>query len=296
MFLNYMRRYHIHRFAFSNQFIRRRYIVPRQFQCISTKTKHDKMGEKDAAAGVHITKVGAVVNVGLAGSKGAIGYLTGSTALLADAAHSLSDLFSDALTVFAVRLSRTPADEDHPYGHGKFETMGALSIGALLTVAGVNIVTHSYDQLLIVFGSDQTLRPIIAASVASSAIIMKEVLYRKTISVARHIVSNAWHHRSDALSSLVALGGICGSFMGLPLVDPMAGIIIGGLIVNTGARIGWNNIRELVDESDPETLKRITKLTKSVFGVKNVSRVRSRRMGYYELDDLKLQLENSRSS
>lgn len=221
-----MRRYHIHRFAFSNQFIRRRYIVPRQFQCISTKTKHDKMGEKDAAAGVHITKVGAVVNVGLAGSKGAIGYLTGSTALLADAAHSLSDLFSDALTVFAVRLSRTPADEDHPYGHGKFETMGALSIGALLTVAGVNIVTHSYDQLLMsiepllqfgtdqflvdqitdlsVFGSDQTLSealsdflgtteevkvgPIIAASVASSAIIMKEVLYRKTISVARHIV------------------------------------------------------------------------------------------------------------
>ena len=186
----------------------------------------DPGDEAAVAAATHITAVGAGVNVVLAGAKAAAGYSCGSTALVADAVHSLSDLFSDVATIITVQLSRAPPDEDHPYGHGRFEHVGALCVSALLGMSGAAIGFHSYEVLMTSLdvssaagsgllspldaaaGGEEIYHPLqVAAAVAGSSIVAKELLYRRTLTVARQtssdtLLANAWHHRSDALSSV----------------------------------------------------------------------------------------------
>jgi cation diffusion facilitator family transporter len=266
---------------------------------------------------VRITAVGALVNVGLSGAKGAAGLACGSTALLADAVHSLSDLVSDAATAAAVRLGRAPADEDHPYGHGKFEAVGAVSVSALLAAAGAATSVHALSQMQALLDTDilatastaadpsvsttGTLSLAVAAAVAAGSIAAKELLYRRTLAVARDIgspslLANAWHHRSDALSSFVALGGIGGSLAGVPALDPVAGVVVGGLILKQAADMSWSNLRELTDCVDPEALAQIERVALSVEGVRSVRRVRARQMGHYQLVDLRLQVDDARAS
>ena len=247
-------------------------------------------GDEAEEAAVRITKIGAGVNLLLSGAKGAAGVACGSSALVADAVHSLSDLVSDSVTVLAVRLSRAPPDDDHPYGHGRYETVGALTVSGLVALSGGAIGVHSYEALLAVASAGSAAAQVegaplpLAAAVACAAILSKEALFQQTRLVAQRtrsdsLLANAWHHRSDALSSVVALGGVGGALAGLPLLDPMAGLVVAGLVLKTGLEMGWGNVKVLTDTTDEVTIAEVRGIAEAVPGVREVSAVRARHMG-----------------
>jgi len=242
-------------------------------------------------AGVRVTVGGAVLNLALAGLKGTVGVACNSSALVSDAVHSLSDLLSDAITLFVVQTSRLPPDEKRPWGYGRRETMGSLAVSGLLFAAGIGVGYDAVGRLLAMAQAQASLhgqslslqslqglgtgtdRDAVAAAagggstppeiaeaaqqavldlvsegssgnyalaaaavgVALFSVVSKEALFRWTLQVGSAIgsptiVSNAWHHRSDALSSLTALVGVCGAIGGVPALDPAAGLVVSALI------------------------------------------------------------------
>eukprot|EP00808_Paulinella_micropora_P018446 g11813.t1 len=252
-----------------------------------------------------VTKYGAATNVGLAVGKLAAGIAGNSVAIIADAFHSLSDLFSDLIAFYSVRLSLRPPDASYPYGRGKFESIGALSVAAVLVATGGGIGYHSIEKLSILVGEHQTLAvPTSVALVAAVAsILSKEWLYHVTKNVATRfnskvIMANAWHHRTDAISSVVALAGVGGAMMGLPLLDPLAGLLVSALVVKTGGDIGLDSLRDLTDASlDVELMTAIRATLKNMTteGVHDVHSIKGRRMGPFTVVDLTIAVD-SRSS
>ncbi|POM70121.1 Cation Diffusion Facilitator (CDF) Family, partial [Phytophthora palmivora] len=180
-----------------------------------------------------ITRAGMYVNVAMAATKGAVGLAIHSSALIADAAHSLSDLLSDVVTLWSVKVARLPPDPKHPYGYGKYEAVGSLSVGAILVLCGVGIGADGLQamqeiwsgaagtalpdfDLPLLSAMDRSTQWALAAGAAGVSIAAKEALFRATVKIGKQakskvLIANAWHHRTDALSSVVALGGILGS-------------------------------------------------------------------------------------
>ena len=197
---------------------------------------------------LYVTWLGLLANLALALLKGVAGIFSNSAAMIADAGHSFSDLLSDLVALWALRMAQTPKDQNHPYGHGKFETIGALFLALMLIATGIGIAIHAFEQV------DQREVPgNLALAVAIASILFKEALYRITAYIgernhSRILIANAWHHRSDAISSLVALIGIGGAQWGFPVFDPIAGILVAGWIIKIGLTIGYNSVRELSDE------------------------------------------------
>nr|CCA18823.1 Cation Diffusion Facilitator (CDF) Family putative [Albugo laibachii Nc14] len=260
--------------------------------------------EKEA---VRITRVGMWVNLSMAVSKGALGAAIPSSALMADAAHSLSDLLSDFVTLWAVRIARCPPDIQHPYGYGKYEAVGSLTVGTLLLFCGAGVAIDSFQALWVepsvsgsIAGLQRETQLALAASMAGVSITAKELLYRATVRV---LIANAWHHRTDALSSIVALGGIVGSICGAPFLDPAAGILVAAMIAKTGISVSMDSVRELTDKTvEDDVLNLVRDLvrvssrsshslqSRDVEDVLHVSHVRARRMGPYTLVDLRVYL------
>lgn len=245
---------------------------------------------------VRVTVVGVIANIVLALLKGLVGFLSQSTALIADAAHSLSDLLSDAVTLWSVTISRKPVDDSHPYGHGKFETIGTLFISLMLIGAGAGIAIHGIEHL------NNPLVPGRAAIwMAACSIIVKELLYRYASLIGRRhqsriLLANAWHHRTDAISSLVALAGIVGAVYGYPLLDPIAAIVVSGWIIKAGLTIGYDALKELTDQGvEQDIIKSINDILTSITGVRHFHKVRARRMGPYMLVDLHIEVEETLS-
>ncbi|CAK5004553.1 unnamed protein product [Aphanomyces euteiches] len=230
-------------------------------------TAKDNQVQCDEA--MRITRLGMYVNVALAACKGTVGCAVNSTALIADAAHSLSDLLSDVVTLWSVRISRLPPDEDHPYGYGKFEAVGSLTVGAILTAAGVGMGYDAFQilqtgvdmhaaalplDLSFVTDLDRSTQWGIAAGAAGISIAAKEALYHATVRIGKQakskvLIANAWHHRTDAISSFVALGGIAGAMANIPWFDPIAGGVVSLMIAKTGVDICMDSVRELTDKS-----------------------------------------------
>lgn len=183
--------------------------------------------------GVRIIAIGALANLVLAALKIAGGIFGRSTAMLADGIHSLSDLLTDVVVLFTHKIGQLPADENHPYGHGRAETIGATLVGAVIIIAGFGLAYESWK--IISTGAFRT--PLISAAVAAVfSIIINEVLFRYTRTVGEEtnspsIVANAWHHRSDAISSVAALVGIGGAMAGYPIMDPIAAILVSIMIL-----------------------------------------------------------------
>ncbi|CAI5744979.1 unnamed protein product [Peronospora destructor] len=263
-----------------------------------------------------ITRIGMYVNVAMAATKGAVGLAIHSSALVADAAHSLSDLLSDVVTLWSVKVARLPPDQKHPYGYGKYEAVGSLSVGAILVVCGIgigadglqviqeiwtgNTVTKTPEFFLSYLSQlDRSLQWVLAAGAAGVSIAAKEALFRATVKIGQQanskvLIANAWHHRTDAISSVVALGGIVGSMAGVPFLDPVAGMAVAAMIVNTGGEICFdrNAVQELTDNTvEAEVLETLKKVSGSVDDVLHVSQVRARRMGPYTLVDLRVHLD-----
>ncbi len=236
-----------------------------------------------AAAASRSTRVSIAVNIGLSLLQIAVGALSKSQGLIADGLHSLSDLVSDVVVLIASRMSRKDADDDHPYGHQRFETGASLVLGLLLLAVGVGMVGAAVVKLQ---------QPALATSVhpvalvvALVALVAKELLFRYMLRIAKSVksgllVANAWHARSDAASSLVVSVGIVGNLLGYPILDPIAALIVGFMVARMGWSFGWNALNDLMDRSaDADEVAAIRETITGTPGVISVHDVRARRMG-----------------
>jgi len=247
-----------------------------------------------------VTLIGALVDLALGVVKIFVGWVAHSHSLIADGVHSISDLSTDLLIVYAVKHAHREADESHPYGHGRIETVATVALSLVLITVGVGI---AYDAVHRLFNTERLLRPEFwTLVVAGVSVISKELVYRYTIFHAKKLRSamlraNAWHSRSDALSSIVVIIGVSGTMAGLTYVDAIAAIVVAAMI----ARIGWNlvrsSLRELVDTGlEPEQIAQIKETILSVDGVKTTHLLRTRQMGGRALVDVHLLLDNPRQS
>ena len=236
-----------------------------------------------------VTAVGLAVNVALAAGKLAAGLAGRSGAMIADAVHSVSDFATDIVVLVCVRLSSRPRDEDHDYGHGKYETLASVLIGLALAAVAIGIFANSVGLIKLVVEGEQIPRPgLVAVIAAGVSIIVKEALYRYTVVEGRRlnspaVVANAWHHRSDALSSVATLVGIGGArFLGgsWRILDPIAAIMVSALIVKVAYDLVVSGVNELVEHSLPaSTEKEIIDIVTSDGNVSDPHNLKTRRIG-----------------
>lgn len=227
--------------------------------------------------------VGGIVNLILSLIKVVAGVLWHSQALVADGIHSFSDLLSDVLVWFAGRQSTQAPDREHPYGHGRYETLATLVLGVFLLIVAIGIGWDAGERL---FSPEELLRPQpLALAAALASILVKEWLYWWTLGYARRVRSdmlraNAWHHRSDAVSSVVVLVGVGGTLAGLPYLDAVAAFIVAVMIAGIAWGIGWGAIQELVDTGlEAERLEEIKDTICAVGGVRSIHMLRTRKHG-----------------
>ncbi|MFZ2451538.1 MAG: cation diffusion facilitator family transporter [Methylovulum miyakonense] len=227
--------------------------------------------------------VGAAINVLQTLIKLTFGIVGQSAALLADGIHSLSDLLSDLLVIVAVRFGSREADGDHPYGHRRFETIATVILGVSLIGIGAAIIWHILER---VHHPDTLPIPEMnTLGIAAVSILLNEWLYHYTKRIAKAtrsklLMANAWHQRSDALSSLVVLCGIIGVLQGYPFADAIAAAVVALMVAKIGINLVFDSIKELVDTSLPPSL--VTEIHKVILGVEGVQGIhllRTRRMG-----------------
>ncbi|MBQ9259915.1 MAG: cation transporter [Neisseriaceae bacterium] len=223
-----------------------------------------------------------VVNLILAVMQMTVGLFAHSQALVSDGVHSLSDLLSDMVALFATHFSRQAADDNHPYGHRRFENAASLALGLLLAVGGGVMVFSAVQKF---YHPNPTPVHHAALWVAVLALIAKESLFRYMLAMAKKarsglLIANAWHARSDAASSMVAIVGIIGSLLGVPLFDPLAALIVGAMVGGVGIKFAYHALQDLMDAAaDRETIENIKKTVSSVSGVLGYHDLRTRKTG-----------------
>jgi len=230
-----------------------------------------------------VTYVGALVNIFLTIIKIGVGILGQSASLIADGIHSLSDLISDLFVIVAIKLGSREADHDHPYGHRRFETMATVLLGIGLVAVATGIAWDAVERLVdptkLLSPTQETL------GIAAVSILANEWLFHYTKRVgemtrSKLLLANAWHHRSDAFSSVVVLVGIGTVLLGYPMADAVAAVLVAILIAKMGLGLVWESINELVDSALPEEMVRdIRKVIKQTPGVQSIHLIRTRRMG-----------------
>ena len=241
-----------------------------------------------------VTKLGIWLNIALSLTKFVGGLLFNSVVLIADAAHSLSDLVSDFITLWAVRISRLPADDDHKFGHGKFESIGSLFVSLALIATGFSIGSWAYGKFYttIMNNTEASIIPSWPALIlAGISVICKEWLFIITKRVgdamnSQVIIANAWHHRSDAFSSILSLVSILIAilFPKFIIVDSAAGILLSGIISLTGIEILVDSIKHLTDTMDRDIEKNLASFAiKGIEGIQKISKIRSRGNQYHSL-------------
>lgn len=254
--------------------------------------------EERYRAGRRSTLVSIVVNTVLTTLQLITGAWAGSQALIADGVHSLTDLVADFVVLAAARQSRNPADADHQYGHQRFETAAALALGCLLLAVGIGMLFSAFDKLHAL-----NAQPVHIAAlwVALVTLASKEILFRYMLRIAERarssmLVANAWHARSDAVSSLVVALGIAGNLLGFPLLDPIAALIVGLMIVRTGWVFSWRALNDLMDraasEEEVHAIRQTLLETPGVFGVHDL---RTRKMGDLTIVDVHLELDGEQT-
>lgn len=252
-----------------------------------------------------VTLKGSAVNALLILLKFLAGFLGRSSAMVADAVHSLSDFISDIIVLVFVKIAGKPKDKDHDYGHGKYETLASGVIGILLIFAGIGLMVNGIESVIKSFNGEELPRPtMLALIVAILSIGSKEWLYRYTLKKGNQlnsqaVMANAWHHRSDAVSSLGTLIGIAGAiFLGdkWRILDPIAAIIVSLLIIKSGYDIVKPSISELLEASLPdEKENEIERLVTEIPGIEYVHNLRSRRIGNAIAVDLHAKMDGNMS-
>jgi len=248
-----------------------------------------------SAAATRSTWVSVGVNLVLSTTQIVVGVFAKSQGLIADGIHSLSDLVADFVVLFASHHSQKDADEDHPYGHQRFETAASLALGLLLLAVGVGMIWSALLKLQ----APETIATVHASAlwVALAAIAAKELLFRYMLRVAKAVkssmlVANAWHARSDAASSLVVSLGLIGNLMGYPLLDPIAALIVGFMIGKMGWSFGWDAMHDLMDRAvDEQEVQAIRQTLMNTAGVAGVHDVRTRKMGDMVVVDAHIEVD-----
>ncbi len=240
------------------------------------------------------TLVSVVVNIILSAAQIITGFLCASQALIADGIHSLSDLFSDFIVLIANHHSSKDADDDHHYGHQRFENGASLFLGASLSVVGIAILWNACHKIIFPVTVQQV--QIQALWVALVTLFSKEILFRYMIAIAKKtkssmLIANAWHARSDAASSLVVVIGIIGALMGYKILDTIGALIVGLIIAKTGWDFAWEALHDLMDRSvSAEENQKIIEIVKNTDGVIGCHDLRTRKMGDMIVMDIHIEV------
>lgn len=244
---------------------------------------------------VRVTVIGSVIDLLLGVGKIIIGFIAQSQALIADGVHSLSDLVTDFAVLYAAKHSHQEADEEHPYGHGRIETVVTVGLGIALVAVAIGIMIDATHRL---FNPNMLFAPgMLALSIAIVSVIAKEAIYQYTMVVAKRyrsnmLKANAWHSRTDAISSIIVVVGILGSMAGLTYLDAIAAIGVGIMIAKIGWDLAWHNLKELIDTGlEAERVKAIKKSILDVDGVTTLHILRTRQVGADALVDVHIQVE-----
>ena len=237
-----------------------------------------------------ITLFGSFVNVGLLTFKFVAGFLGNSSAMIADAVHSLSDFLTDIVVLVFVRISSRPEDEGHDYGHGKYETLATSIIGAVLLFVGFGLLWDGCDRIWLHYVDGIPLESpgLVALYAALASIVVKELLFRLTLRIGRRqdsqvVIANAWHHRSDAFSSIGTALGIGGAILlgdEWRILDPLAAVIVSLFIIRVSLRLMLPAVQDLLEVSLPkETEVQILEIISELPEVRNPHHLRTRRIG-----------------
>ena len=236
-----------------------------------------------------LTLWGSLVNFLLLVFKFVAGFVGNSAAMIADAVHSLSDFITDIIVILFVRVSSMPKDENHHYGHGKYETLATAIIGVVLFAVGVGILVNAVETIIDFFHGKELAAPNIwALGAAAVSIVFKEALYQYTVYKGKNlnsnaVMANAWHHRSDALSSIGTLLGISGAmFLGEKwrVLDPIAAFLVSIFILKVAIELTKASLEELLEKSLPKkTQEKILNIIHSFPEVKSPHNLRTRHIG-----------------
>jgi cation diffusion facilitator family transporter len=242
-----------------------------------------------------VTLIGSVLDFVLGIAKILVGWLANSQALIADGIHSFSDLLTDFMVLYAAKHSHQAADETHPYGHGRIETLATVSLGLVLTGIGIGIAYSAVQRLnepdvLLEFSA-------VAALVAAVSIVSKEWIYRYTMAAARRLrsemlMANAWHSRSDAFSSIVVLVGLGGVMMGHAYLDAVAAVMVAAMIAKIGFDLVRSSSQELIDRAlEPDKVSAIREHIHAVNGVRSSHTLRTRKSAGNAFVDVHIQVD-----
>lgn len=237
-------------------------------------------------------------NILLAIFKVSIGIIARSSALIADGFHSVSDIVSTLAVIIAINIANKPPDEKHPYGHGQAEPIAAKILGIILMFTGVLLAFNTGRDII---NGNITISGLSGFWVALFSILVKEIMFRYTYNVGKKtsnqaLIADAWHHRSDAISSVAAAIGIFGSYLGYPIMDPIAAIIVAFMIIRVGWKVVKDAIGSLMISSPPEEkIKKIKKHIRMVTGVEEIVDLKIHYNGINLYMDLKILVDYSLS-
>lgn len=251
----------------------------------------------------NVTWFGMAINAILTAFKLIAGIVGKSSAMVADGVHSLSDFVSDIIILVFLKISSKGRDKDHDFGHGKFETMATFILSIILIVVAAQILSHGIEKIMAVIGGEQITTPSMIALIAAAvSIVAKEFCYQITLHVGKKVnspavIANAWHHRSDALSSIGSLIGIgCAIWLGKKwvILDPIMGCVISIVIFVVAVKMAVPAMRELLDISLPdETEDEIVRTAMSVKGVTDVHNLKTRRNGPSVIIDAHIMVDHT---
>ena len=242
-----------------------------------------------------VTLIGSAVDFLLGITKILVGWVAHSQALIADGIHSLSDLATDFIVLYAAKHAHKEADENHPYGHGRIETLATVGLGVTLIIIAGGI---AYDAVLRLNNPDELLQPgLLALMVAAVSVVAKEWIYHYTINVARYLrsdmlMANAWHSRSDAITSVVVVIGIAGAMFEYPYLDAVAAVAVAVMIAKIGVDLVRTSSKELIDTAlEPQEIDTIRGHISSVSGVRAMHMLRSRKSAGDAFVDVHIQVD-----
>lgn len=243
-----------------------------------------------------VTLIGSVLDFILGVAKILVGWLANSQALIADGIHSFSDLLTDFIVLYAARHAHREADEVHPYGYGRIETLATVSLGMVLIIIALGIAYGAIQRLN---APDVLLDlSVVAGLVALVSVVFKEWIYRYTIAAARRLrsemlMANAWHSRSDAFSSIVVMIGIAGVMLGYPYLDAVAAVVVAAMIAKIGFDLVRSSTRELIDTAlEPEKVTAIREHIHAVNGVRSIHTLRTRKSAGSAFVDVHIQVDS----
>ena len=242
-----------------------------------------------------VTLIGSIIDLALGVVKIIVGWLANSQALIADGIHSFSDLFTDFFVLYAAKHSQKEADEEHPYGHGRIETLATVGLGVTLTLIACGI---AYDALRRLNTPETLAEPgVLALIIAIISILSKEWVYHYTVAAARRLrsdmlMANAWHSRSDAISSIVVMLGIAGAMHGYPYLDAVAAVAVAVMIAKIGINLVRSSSQELIDRAlDKDEINAIRAHIFDVKGVRSIHMLRSRKSAGDAFVDVHIQVD-----